>query len=63
MQKLVEISIKEYRYDSEEERNTPIVEMEKQGYECDGLVKKSDEPMYKDDREHYWFARFAKMTK
>ena len=62
--KLLETVIKEFKYESEEDRKLHVKEMEKEGWICDGQVRKSDDPisLYKE-REYYWFARFQKIVK
>ena len=61
MQQLLKLIIEEYKYDSEEERNNHVVDMEKQGYECSGQTHRSDDSLMKPNREYYWFAKFSKV--
>lgn len=61
MKKLLKMVIYEYKYDTEEERNSHVAYMESQGYECTGQVKRSDDDLMKKEREYYWFARFQKL--
>ena len=60
MKKILRKIVEEYRYDSKEERELHIEEMIKKGFEVDGQVRRSDDPLWKDDREYYWFAHFWK---
>lgn len=60
MQKLKELKVYEYKYDTEEERNEHVKIMEERGYECSGQVKRSDDSLLKANREYYWFAYFSK---
>lgn len=62
--KLLETIIQEYKYKSVEERMSHVEEMEKDGWICDGQVRKSDDPLLLNkEREYYWFARFSKIVK
>ncbi|MFH0334710.1 hypothetical protein ACSXEK_16085 (plasmid) [Clostridium perfringens] len=62
--KLLETVIKEFKYESEEDRKLHVEEMEKEGWICDGQVRKSDDPLsLNKEREYYWFARFSKIVK
>ncbi|MBO3356117.1 hypothetical protein [Clostridium perfringens] len=62
--KLLETIIQEYKYESVEERMSHVEEMIKEGWICDGQVRKSDDPLsWHKDREYYWFARFQKINK
>lgn len=64
MKKLLETMLQEYRYESREERDEHVLEMEKEGWICDGQVRKSDDPLsLNEEREYYWFARFSKIVK
>ena len=60
MKKILRKIVEEYRYDSKEERELHIEEMIKKGFEVDGQVRRSDDPLLKKDREYYWFAHFWK---
>lgn len=60
MKKLKEMLVCEYKYDTEEERNNHVVIMESQGFESDGQIRRSNDSIMKENREHYWFARFFK---
>lgn len=60
MKMLQEMVIREYKYESEEERNLHVSYMESQGYECSGQIKKSDDDIMKKDREYYFYGRFQK---
>ena len=60
MKKILRKIVEEYRYDSKEERDSHVEEMIKKGFEVDGQVRRSDDPLWKDDREYYWFAHFWK---
>ena len=60
MKKILRKIVEEYRYDSKEERELHIEEMIKKGFEVDGQVRRSDDSLWKDDREYYWFAHFWK---
>jgi hypothetical protein len=60
MQKLSEVRILEYKYDSEEEREQHVKWMESQGFECSGQVRKSDDSLLDENRKFYWYGKFAK---
>lgn len=51
----------EYSYETESEREEHVKYMESQGYECTGQVRKSDDPIMKEDRCYYWYAKFYKI--
>ena len=47
-----------------EVKHTTVEEMEKEGWICDGQVRKSDDPLsLNKEREYYWFARFQKINR
>lgn len=52
--------ILEFRYDSGEERLKHVELMKDNGYECDGVIRKSDDSIMSENREWYWYARFSK---
>ena len=60
MKKILRKIVEEYRYNSEEERDSHVEEMIKKGFEVDSQVRRSDDPLLKDDRKYYWFAHFWK---
>ncbi len=60
MQQLSTITICEYKYDSEEERENHVKDMESQGFECSGQVRKSDDSLMLKERNYYWYAKFFK---
>lgn len=60
MEQLSEALICEYKYESKEERENHVKEMESQGFECSGQIKKSDDSLTKEEREYYWYAKFYK---
>jgi hypothetical protein len=60
MQQISKITILEYKYDSEEEREEHVKYMESQGYECSGQIRKSDGSLMNKDRAWYWYGQFSK---
>lgn len=61
MKKISKTVIEEYKYDSKEEREEHVKEMESAGYYCTGQSKKSDDSLhYKSEREYYWYGKFIK---
>lgn len=60
MQKISEVKIVEYKYDSEKERELHVKEMESLGFECSGQVKRSDDAIMSSNREYYWYGKFFK---
>ena len=59
MEKLLKTVTEEYKYDSEEERNNHVKLMEEKGWSCSGQVQRSDDSIYKQNRDYYWFAKFS----
>jgi len=61
MKRLSKAIIEEYRYESEEEREKHVKEMEQAGYYCTGQCKRSDDSLhYNVEREYYWYGKFIK---
>lgn len=60
MEKISDIQILEFKYDSEEERSKHVELMESSGYECSGQVRRSDDSMMSSNRDYYWYAQFSK---
>lgn len=60
MEKLSETKIIEYKYKTEDERGQHVEQMESQGFECSGQVRRSDDSLMSNDREYYWYAKFFK---
>jgi len=60
VEKLSGTLIYEFKYDSEEERERHVKNMEDMGFECTGQVKKSDDSLFNANRKHYWYAKFYK---
>lgn len=60
MEKVSELKILEFRYDSKEEREQHVGWMESQGFECNGQVKKSNGSLWNKKRESYWYGHFSK---
>lgn len=60
MEKLSEMTIVEYKYNSEEEREKHVKLMELSGFECSGQVRRSDNSLLDKDREYYWYGKFSK---
>ena len=56
MEKISEQIIKKFKYKSKEEREKHVKEMEAQGFECTGQVKKTDS----FGEEPYWYGEFSK---
>lgn len=50
----------EFKYDSEEERETHVKNMTDMGFECTGQVKRSDDSLLSEARNYYWYAMFIK---
>lgn len=48
--------IEKYKYETKDERERHVQEMESNGWECTGRVKQSDS----FDGEYYWFGEFYK---
>ncbi|QBL97898.1 hypothetical protein EauM23_00005 [Exiguobacterium phage vB_EauM-23] len=59
MKKLVSIQIHKFKYDSKEEREKHVKEMEAQGYECTGQIKHNDN-YYNPKSKEYWYGEFFK---
>ena len=61
MKRLVKTIIEEYKYESEDEREEHVKEMESKGYYCTGQCKRSDDSLhYQHDRKYYWYGKFIK---
>ncbi|MBN6887274.1 hypothetical protein ACUXCC_002290 [Cytobacillus horneckiae] len=60
MEKISEMTIIEYKYDSEEEREQHVKWMESQGFECSGQIRKSDDSLLDESRKYYWFGSNSK---
>lgn len=60
MKKLSKCIIEEYMYSSEDERTVHVECMERQGYECTGQLRRTDEPLSSKNAEYYWYAKFIK---
>jgi hypothetical protein len=60
MKQLSKVSILEYKYESEEERENHVNYMKSQGWECSGQVRKSDDSLMDKERVYYWYGRFLK---
>ncbi|GCD11678.1 hypothetical protein [Clostridium tagluense] len=60
MKQLSKTIICEYKYDSEEERDQHVKDMELQGVECSGQVRRSDDSLMNKERDYYWYAKFYK---
>lgn len=54
------MTIIEYKYDSEEEREQHVKWMESQGFECSGQIRKSDDSLLDENRKYYWFGSNSK---
>jgi hypothetical protein len=50
----------EFKYESKEEREKHVADMEKMGFECTGQVKRSDDSLLSEARNYYWYAMFIK---
>ena len=57
---VLEKKLKQKGIEFEARTNFDVKEMIKKGFEVDGQVRRSDDPLWKDDREYYWFAHFWK---
>lgn len=62
MKQLTKTIACEYSYDTELEREEHVKYMESQGFECTGQVRRSDDPIMKNDRKYYWYAKFYKIA-
>lgn len=60
MEKISEYVTIEYKYDSKEEREKHVKDMESQGYDCSGQVRKTDGSTWTGNAETYWYAKFGK---
>ena len=60
MERLFSMRIEEYKYDTQEEREEHVKQMKAKGYEVSWRKKRSDDSIWKDDREYYWFGEFSK---
>ena len=60
MKQISKVTTIEFKYDSEEERLLHVKEMESKGFLCDGKSMKSDDPLFKEVKEYYWYGRFIK---
>lgn len=60
MEQLSGTLVYEFKYDSEEERESHVKNMEDMDFECTGQVKKSDDSFFIENRKHYWYAKFYK---
>ena len=60
MEKMQRLIIEKYKYDSKEEREMHVKEMEAQGFECSGQVRKSEDSLWCEDRCFYWYGEFSK---
>lgn len=60
MEKISEVTIVEYKYDSEEEREQHVKLMVSQGFECSGQVRRSDSSLLDKNRNYYWYGQFSK---
>lgn len=59
MEKLNGVLIYEFKYDSEDERNRHVKNMEEMGFECTGQIKKSDSLLH-EIPSYYWYGKFIK---
>jgi hypothetical protein len=50
----------EFKYDSQEERERHVKNMEGMGFECTGQIKRSDDSLLSEARNYYWYAKFIK---
>lgn len=62
MEKISDIQILEFKYDSEEERSKHVELMESRGYECSGQLKRSDDSIMSRSMNYYWYAKFSKSS-
>ena len=62
MEKISETIVLEFKYDSEEEREKHVKQMESDGYECSGQVRRSDDSLMDKNRKFYWYAKFGKSS-
>lgn len=61
MKKISERITLEFEYDTETERAEHVLIMEKDGFVCDGQIRKSlHNDMLNSNKEYVWFARFYK---
>ncbi len=60
MEKISDIQILEFKYESREERGKHVKLMESNGYECSGQVERSNDPIMSNNRNYYWYAKFSK---
>lgn len=64
MKKLKDLTTIEYKYDSKEERDKHVEQMELIGFECDGQAKQTDDCLMSNrNPEYYWFARYFRYEK
>jgi len=59
MEKLSEVEVLKFKYDSEEERNTHVENMKKEGYEV-SLKRKHNNNYYNLNSKEYWYGEFFK---
>ncbi|MGG1650478.1 hypothetical protein ABHN03_16860 [Paenibacillus sp. NRS-1775] len=59
MKKVVEYTNVTYHYDSREERDSHVAQMESEGWECSGQIK---ETVSFQSNEWYWCGKFTKRT-
>lgn len=63
MERLSQVTILRYKYETEEEREQHVKYMEYLGYECTGQVKKSDDSLMDSNPKFYWYGEFIRNFK
>lgn len=59
MDKFRGCKVEEFFYDSREERDNHVQQMESNGWECSGQIKYM--PLLGEERDWKWYAKFSKL--